>query len=183
MPALDAHIDLTMTSTQEGTELFAAFREDHAVLGRGFFDLAQSLRANDLEQARAVAVQLDRAAGAHIAFEEENFYPALRTLFGAGETQRMYDEHRLGLGVVQTLCELPQQNELPEDQRRQLLRDAEVMAQHIADCGALFETMGRLPPEQQTALLHELQDWRQKNPRWTQYGSRLEPQPEVRQRP
>ncbi len=179
---LGAHVDLTMTSKQEGTDLFAAFREDHAVLGRGFFELAQSLRANDLEQARAAAVRLDRAAGAHIAFEEESFYPALRAFFDAGETQRMYDEHRLGLGVVQTLCEL-QQSDLAEDQRRQLLRDAEVMAQHIADCGALFETMGRLPSEQQSALFHELQDWRRRNPRWTQYGSRLEPRQEGRQRP
>lgn len=172
-----------MTSTQEGRDLFAAFREDHAVLGGGFFDLAQSLRANDLEQARGAAMQLDRAAGAHIAFEEENFYPALRAFLGADELQRMYDEHRVGLGVVQTLCELPRQGKLAEDQRQQLLRDAEVMAQHIADCGALFETMGRLPPEQQTALFHELQDWRQKNPRWTQYGSQLEPRQKGRQRP
>ncbi len=172
-----------MTRTQEGTDLFAAFREDHAVLGRGFFDLAQSLRANDLEQARAAAAPLDRAAGAHIAFEEENFYPALPAFLDADELQRMYDEHRVGPGVVRTLCALHQQGQLAEGQRRQLLQNAEVMAQHIADCGALFETMGRLPPEQQSALFCELQDWRQKSPRWTQYGSRLDQRQEVCRRP
>jgi len=89
-----------MTRTQEGTDLFAAFGEDHAILGRGFFDLAQSLRANDLEQARAAAARLDRAAGAHIAFEEENFYPALGAFLDADELQRMYDEHRVGTSMM-----------------------------------------------------------------------------------
>ena len=163
-----------MTETQESKELFAAFREDHAVLGRGFFDLAQSLRANDLEQARAAAAELDRTAGAHIAFEEESFYPALQAFFGKSETRRMYDEHRVGLGVVQTLCALPQDAELAEDQRRRLLRDAEVMARHIADCGALFETIGRLPSGQQSALLQALRDWREKGPRWSRYARQAE---------
>ena len=37
-------------------QLFAAFREDHAVLGRGLYDLGQSLRMRDLASAIAAAI-------------------------------------------------------------------------------------------------------------------------------
>ncbi len=146
--------------------LFKAFREDHALLGKGFHDLSQALRADDRQLAAQIARTLNEAAGAHIAFEEEHFYPALARLLGADEVQRMSDEHRGGLEVVRALAHL--REDTPLDPQG-LLRHSEAMESHIAECGELFEAMGRIPPREQDDLYEALVEWRSKRPRWTDY--------------
>jgi len=63
--------------TQIKQQLFNAFREDHAVLGGSLNELGERLRATDVEGAKLAVEHVSKVAGAHIAFEEHDFYPAL----------------------------------------------------------------------------------------------------------
>ncbi len=148
-------------------ELLRAFREDHAILGRGFYRISSALRAGSEADAGAAAADVDRDAGAHIAFEERHFYPALVPLLGEGHVQGLLKEHAEGLAVVRALGSLPPAAALPEEQRRELLRASEAMETHIAECGELFEAMGRIPEAKQAALLDELLGLRAEHPAWT----------------
>ncbi|QXP84435.1 hemerythrin domain-containing protein [Methylococcus sp. Mc7] len=147
--------------------LFDAFREDHAVLGRGFHELSQCLRGNDAAGAREAAERIDTAAGAHIAFEEKHFYPALARMLGAPEVRRMYSEHGKGLAAVRALLERDPGAPLPEGERRRLMELSQAMEAHIAECGEMFQAMGRLSEAKQAALYRQLTVWREKHPRWT----------------
>jgi hypothetical protein len=160
-----------MKKEQASSQLFEAFRRDHAVLGRGFWELSKSLRSADVKRAQAIARQLDQDAGAHVAFEEEDFYPRLKPLLGEEEVQRMYAEHRLGLDVLGGLLGLPEGADLAKDERLRLLEQSETMEQHIAECGELFGAMGRIPPDAQTDLYRRLLDWRERCPRWRRYAA------------
>jgi hypothetical protein len=164
-------------------KLIEAFQEDHALLGSGFHELSKCLRANDAVAAQRIAKRLDEEAGAHIAFEEEHFYPSLEPLFGEGEVARLHAEHRLGLEVVQTLIARQAETPLGENERRRLLELSEIMDRHIAECGELFEAMGRLPPEAQEELHGQLQDWRRARPRWQTHAASRGKHPAVKQVP
>ena len=159
---------------EENTDLFSAFAEDHALLGKSFYELSQALRAGDPDRARSLAARIDREAGAHIAFEEECFYPALTELLGESEVQGMYQQHRTGRETIRRLCGLVPGAGLPGEQRRQLLRESEAMERHIAECGDLFEAMGRIPPCEQESLHAALMDWRLKRPSWRRYADASE---------
>jgi len=147
--------------------LFEAFHEDHAILGKGFYEISTLLRGGELAGARAVAIRLDKEAGSHVAFEERQFYPALRKLIGDEDVDRFYHEHHEGLDVIRFLLAHPEDEDLSEDARAKLIRQSEVMEEHIAECGALFEAMGRIPPADQDALFRDLLAWREKRPSWT----------------
>jgi len=147
--------------------LFEAFHEDHAILGRGFYEISTLLRGGDLAAARDVAVRLDKEAGPHVAFEERHFYPALRKLIGDEGVDRFYHEHREGLDVIRFLLAHPEHVDLTEDARAKLIRQSDIMEEHIAECGGLFEAMGRIPQAEQDALLQDLLAWREKRPSWT----------------
>lgn len=153
------------------SDLFQAFREDHAVLGRGLYEIETHLRGGDLAAAKADAERLDREAGAHIAFEEKVFYPALRRFLGDDEVDRLYHEHGEGLAVIRALAALEEGAALDEPARRELLRKAELMSAHVTECGELFGTMGRIPPDEQAALYRELVSLRQEAPRWTEIAT------------
>ena len=148
-------------------ELLRAFREDHAVLGRGFHRISAALRAGSGAEACVAAAEVDRDAGAHIAFEERHFYPALMRLLGKGRVEGLLKEHAEGLAVVRTLGSLSTAAALPEQRRRELLRASEAMETHIAECGELFEAIGRIPEAEQVALLDELLNLRAERPAWT----------------
>lgn len=150
--------------------LFTCFREDHNVLGNGFHQLSERLRTGDTAGACAVAQRLDGAAGPHIAFEEEAFYPRLASLFGQQEADRMYGEHRQGLAVIRALINRDTAEPLDKPSCERLLAQSEAMEAHIADCGELFEAIGRIPPEEQEALHRSLLDWRRRQPTWTAYA-------------
>lgn len=157
-----------MPSTKNN--LFEAFREDHAVLGKGFHDLSQALRAGDDAAAEAAASALDRSAGAHIAFEEEDFYPVLGRLLGAPQARDMAREHLAGLEVIRAFVDPRGRGPLDAKARERLLRQSQAMETHVAECGELFEAMGRIPREEQAALHRRLLAWREKRPRWIDYA-------------
>ncbi len=156
---------------QSKDNLFTCFREDHKVLGSGFHQLSVHLRTGDTAGACAVARHLDEAAGAHIAFEETEFYPRLAPLFGQDEADRMREEHQEGLAVIHALVNQPPAEPLDRGTSDRLLEQSEAMEAHIAGCGELFEAMGRIPAEEQHVLHEKLLAWRQRQPTWTGFAA------------
>jgi hypothetical protein len=154
------------------SDLFEAFRQDHAVLGRGLHEISKHLRGGDLRAAKACGERVDREAGAHIAFEEQFFYPTLRRLLGDADADRLYREHGQGLSVIKALAALPEGATLSEAEGRMMLQNTELMEAHVAECGELFGAMGRIPLSEQTALHRELLALRAKAPRWTEFAAR-----------
>lgn len=147
------------------SELVQAFHEDHTLLGSGFYDLSMALRGNDISAARLVAQKLNADGGAHIAFEEECFYPALAELCDYN-VDPLYQEHRLGRDVVESLCALDAGQDISADERLRLLTESETMESHIAECGELFKAIERLPDTRQNDLYKVLMNWRRKRPAW-----------------
>lgn len=154
--------------------LFEAFRQDHAVLGRGLHEMSAHIRGGDLRAAKSCGARVNREAGAHIAFEELFFYPTLRRLLGDADVDRLYHEHAQGLSVVKALAKLPDDATLTEAERQAMLQDSELMEAHVAECGELFGAMGRVSIEEQEALYRELLALRQKAPRWTEFVGQLD---------
>lgn len=151
-------------------ELLLAFREDHAQLGRGFHDLSERLRVRDGAGAKDVARRLDEDAGAHIAFEERDFYPLLAERLGRDAVDRMYEEHGLGLRVVEESMALDEEQPISPEKAESLLRYSETMESHIAECGAVFSVMLETSPDLQQALYRRLVNWRERRPRWTVFA-------------
>lgn len=154
---------------QDFVALINAFKEDHAILGRGLYAIAQCLRAGDIKGARAAAKRLDKEVGAHIAFEEEAFYPVLGRFLSSEDIERMYAEHGQGLAAVRALKDVPPDVDLSKEECERLMTEVEEMERHVEGCGELFEHMGRIPEEEQADLLRRLLDWRRKHPMWTDY--------------
>ena len=156
---------------QPKDNLFTCFREDHKVLGSGFHQLSAHLRTGDTAGACAMARHLDEAAGAHIAFEETEFYPRLAPLFGSDEADRMREEHKQGLAVIHALVTRSSAEPLDRGTCDWLLEQSQAMEAHIAGCGELFEAMGRIPAEEQRVLHQKLLAWRQRHPKWTGFAA------------
>ncbi len=97
--------------TQAKSELLEAFRDDHALLGKMFRERSSALRGGNLQAAQKAAVKLDKEAGAHIAFEEQVFYPRLGDLLGEGDVACLLDEHRAGLEAVDRLVDWRQESQ------------------------------------------------------------------------
>jgi hypothetical protein len=156
---------------QPKNNLFACFREDHKILGSGFHQLSAYLRTGDTDGACAVAQHLDEVAGAHIAFEETEFYPRLVPFFGRDEADRMRHEHQEGLSVIHALVNRPAAEPLDRGTCNQLIKQSETMAAHIANCAELFEVMGRISDGEQRVLHQKLLAWRQRQPKWTSFAA------------
>lgn len=154
------------------SDLFEAFRQDHAVLGRGLQEISQHLKSGDLPAAKACGERLDRTAGAHIAFEEEFFYPLLRRLIGDAEVDRLYREHSQGLSVITALAALAEGAMPSEAEQQTMLQNSELMEAHVAECGELFGAIGRIPLDEQEALYRELLALRKKAPCWSELAAK-----------
>ena len=146
-------------------KLLAAFREDHAVLGRGFNELSCCLRAADILGAARAARRIYEEAGPHICFEEEDFYPALVPLLGEQTVRKMRQEHCCGFDAVRTLLNRRPDLPLPADLSKRLLAQSEVMEAHIAECGELFAALHHIASADQQVLYDKLMKWRQQQPK------------------
>jgi hypothetical protein len=154
-----------------GALLFDAFREDHARAGRGFYELSQLLEADDVRAACALAQRIDEESGAHIAFEETNFYPRLSKLLSRTEIARMYEEHAVGANTVRTLLDHEPEEPLDSEEKERLVTGATQMSEHISECGELFGALGGIPVAEQAELLEQLVEWRRRRPRWTAFAA------------
>ena len=148
-------------------ELFVEFRSDHEILGRGLHDIATALRASDDDRAADAARKLDRAAGAHIAFEEKHFYPELRELLSDGEVDALEQEHKSGQAAIGKLATLRPSDSLTDTERAVLVEQIETMQVHTAECGELFGALGRIARKRQEKLLTALRQLRKASPAWT----------------
>ncbi len=152
--------------SHSGQDLVAAFHEDHKTLGSDLHKLCLCLRSRNLEKARLVAERIDSTAGAHIAFEEEAFYPLLKETLGADEVERLYREHDRGYAVVRRLRDAVATDCFTEKDWNGLVADTEAMETHIAECGELFAAIGSLAESRQQTLYDRLVDWRLRRPNW-----------------
>jgi len=149
-------------------ELFDEFRRDHQVMGRGLFEIATALKAEDDQKAAEAARALDVVAGPHIRFEELYFYPELRGLLGDSTVDRFESEHREGLAAVLRLSRLEKNAVLTTEERKQSRDQIDTMRVHTDECGEHFGALGRLPKQQQKNLLSALQRLRLAGDRWTE---------------
>tara|TARA_R110001606_G_scaffold167637_5_gene312055 strand:+ start:2952 stop:3440 length:489 start_codon:yes stop_codon:yes gene_type:complete len=159
-----------MTKINHG--LFNAFREDHAVLGRGLHELRSLVMAGDVGGLKTAAQNLDKAAGGHIAFEEEDFYPALKTFLSAEEVEEMYAEHAHGAETLSNIAELDPNMPLQATKKQHLLGRIDEMEQHVSECGELFGAMGGLDDAAKDNLMKRLQYWRKLAPAWTDFATK-----------
>jgi hypothetical protein len=157
-----------MTPINHG--LFDAFRADHAVLGRGLHDIRTRLAAGDAAGARSAAADLDSAVGAHIAFEEENFYPALTAFLSEEEVEDMYAEHAEGAAILKRIEALDPDAAASTADLDALIAGIERMEHHVSECGQLFGALGGLDAAAMDALLADLERWRQRAPSWSGYA-------------
>ena len=144
-----------------------AFHEDHAALGRMLHELRISLTAGETEKARQRASELDRAAGAHIAFEENDFYPALKDTLSSKEVAAMYAEHADGLAVIQDIAEADDAELGDPIVQASFVVRIDALAEHVSECGELFGAMGVLSEQQFKKLHGNLEYWRSRSPRWS----------------
>ena len=153
-----------MTTVKE--RLFEAFKVDHALLGSGLHELAERLRDADTPGAKIVVEQLARAAGPHIAFEENNFYPALQPFLSASEIDNMREEHARTRRLLEQVLALSPTALQETHLQNKLLEAVEAGQTHVAECGELFGAMGGLSEEEQAQLLSQLEQWQARAPNW-----------------
>ncbi|WP_114520769.1 hemerythrin domain-containing protein [Altererythrobacter sp. ZODW24] len=158
--------------TEINKELFKEFRHDHAVLGRGLHKLRAMIVSGDVSQLKAASVVLDKIAGSHIAFEEEDFYPALAAFLSTEELDSMYAEHSHGAATLDAIAELDQSEDLCPEMRTQLLERIDEMEKHVSECGELFGAMGGLDEVKKARLLQNLRRRRKGASPWTEYTHR-----------
>lgn len=152
-------------------KLFEAFQEDHAILGRSLHDLRVLINAGDSASIRDLANDIIEISGAHIAFEEFEFYPALRSHLSESEVVNMYLEHAEGLQLLQQLS-IVEDNELSsEDFVKSIFSSLDILDHHVADCGNLFGAMGGLTEAEYTHLMEKLAYWRGLAPSWSEISN------------
>lgn len=138
------------------------------MLGGALHQLRTALADDDFSTARELATRIDREAGAHIAFEERDFYPALSAILPRKEVAGMYRDHSEGYSLVRDLLERDAGSGLSDEERRSLIERVEDMETHVAECGELFGAIRRLSDERNEALLFRLHEWREEAPTWTE---------------
>ena len=151
-------------------KLFKAFAEDHAVLGNGFHILSSKLREGKLNAIKAAAQKIDKKVGAHIAFEQFNFYPKLKKENPGINVDEMYQEHQIGLDVILNVMDLPlvsDDDRIPEKLQKKQLEHISIMERHITECGDLFAALDTLPKKDLIQLYEKLLYWREKKPKWS----------------
>jgi len=157
--------------TTINNELFDAFRQDHAVLGHGLHQLRSYVVAEDIPRLKTAAQDLDKAAGGHIAFEEEDFYPALKAFLSDDEVEEMYADHARGAETLTIIAALDSDAALQATQQQQLLARIDEMEEHVSECGELFGAMGGLDEAGKANLMDRLTYWRERAPTWTGFAA------------
>jgi hypothetical protein len=150
------------------TTLKDAFIEDHQTLTRGLSRLLELVRQGEFDEASRAARELDRAAGPHIEFEENAFYPEVRKTRGEAYVDNLVDEHHSGLEAVRSLSKL-EPGDVPEAaERDRLVLDLERVLDHAVSCGTLLSHVTSLPEDEQERFLAELERYRELAHKWTE---------------
>ncbi|MEL7491932.1 MAG: hemerythrin domain-containing protein [Pseudomonadota bacterium] len=158
---------MTTEEQQIKEALFQAFRDDHATLGRGLYDLRLAIDGKNASLAKTIAERINNECGPHIAFEEKDFYPALDPFLSADEVTALYEAHDDGYELLASVLNIDDGEPITEERRGALMASIEKMEAHVADCGELFGAMGGLSTAEQRELLARLEGWRRQAPQWT----------------
>ena len=158
--------------TAPDSPLERAFLEDHREFTSGLYRILKALRSEDDATAVGLAKQLDRAVGAHIEFEEEQFYPALRERLGSGVVTQLYGEHATGQRAIAGLVALEEGTRMGSDRRAELVEALERTLEHASSCGSLLSHLSALSPGCRAELLERLREIRRRPTRWTQRRAR-----------
>ena len=152
----------------KASELEAAFREDHQQLMRGLRAVLRALEARDDASAVRLARELDRAAGPHMAFEEEVFYPRVAESRGQDFVDGLVSEHAVGQRAISVLAESGVEASMTEAQRAQLIEDLELALSHALSCGTLLSEIRESEPERERQELERLRELRERGQRWSE---------------
>lgn len=148
--------------------LFKAFQADHIDLAENLLLLRMALSEGQLDDLRAQAARIIESAGAHIAFEEFDFYPVLEATLSESEVSRMYLEHAEGLALMTRIANLDGGDFGTTDFLIEVLQGLQKLEHHVADCGNLFEAVGNLDEAHCERLLNSLYDWHKRAPSWSE---------------
>jgi hypothetical protein len=154
--------------TDPSTALREAFLDDHKHLTRGLTRTLQALRDGDDANAIQLADTMDRAVGAHMAFEEDVFYPKLAAILGEGFVEHLEEEHEIGQQAVKTLLSHTPGEPLTEEERMELIEGLDTMLDHAVGCGTLLSHLDGLQEAGKKELLDQLLELRRRGVRWTE---------------
>ncbi len=151
----------------ELTALQQEFLDDHRILIAGIQGIIEAIEREDSGRAIELAAELDRQAGAHMAFEEEIFYPRLAKVYGAEFVEQMVAEHGVGQRAVRTLLAKNLDRPLSRKQRSQVLEDLDVALKHVMSCGTMLSELASGTAEVNAKSLDRLRELRDQGERWT----------------
>jgi hemerythrin-like domain-containing protein len=143
------------------------FLDDHRRLTNGLKRILDSVERDDLRSAAEQATELDADAGAHMAFEEEVFYPQLGRIYGQELVDRMLAEHERGQRAIRRLLDLSPGETLDEQRRRELVEDLNVALSHVMSCGSMLSELGTGEAAANGESLKRLRQLRVDGERWT----------------
>ena len=143
------------------------FLDDHRVLIAGIKGVIEAVERGDQRTAVELAAELDQQAGAHMAFEEEVFYPRLAEVYGTEFVEQMVSEHEAGQRAVRTLLARNHDRPLSPEQRAHLLEDLDVALKHVMSCGTMLSELSSGTEEVDAQSLDRLRRLREQGERWT----------------
>ncbi|MDH3254787.1 MAG: hemerythrin domain-containing protein [Acidobacteriota bacterium] len=155
-----------MTTVRE--ELEVAFLEDHRLLTTGLERIAAALANDDLETAIEAADVVDQNVGPHMRFEEEEYYPRLRSLLGDAFVNQLYHEHGEGQEAIRRLVSAGHGNTLSPSAREEVAGLVKTALEHALSCGTLLSHLGSFDESEQRLLGERLDALRRLGTRWTE---------------
>jgi len=152
----------------KSSKLSEAFVEDHRHLTQGLTRLLEAVRAGDVVRAVEVADALDQAAGPHVRFEEDVFYPQVAKARGPEFVGRLYREHRVGVEAIEAILKCRGASSLVKEERDRLLQKLEATLEHTISCGTLLSYVTSMEPDRQAEMLAQLETFRRQPCRWSE---------------
>lgn len=125
----------------------AEFREDHRKVRDGILDIADALRNKDVKKAREVLGVLNELTGPHFRYEEENLYPALRTLLGE-YVDTLVKEHDNVIDTAKVCASLLAKDTLTDQESQDATNAAMQMLIHVSNCDGLAILSERFTQQQ-----------------------------------
>lgn len=150
------------------SELQEEFLGDHRVLSRGLKEILQALEGDRGDEAVARARELDRQAGAHMAFEEEIFYPRLAEIHGEAFVDRLVSEHEVGQRAIRALARHRPGEPIEAAERERIVADLETALGHVLSCGTMLSELDSGDRRADDAALGRLRELRDSGERWTE---------------
>lgn len=146
--------------------LIAEFLKDHQQFSRLLFEISKLVEQDKFDQARGRAIELDRLAGPHIAYEESELYPRLAKLGDDTVSEEvLIDQHHDALAALRLLLT---RETLTQEDKETIKNGFRGALSHAEHCGSLISFMSRLDKGLQAKSLKELTRLRVEGKKWTE---------------